>query len=168
MTANANKAAVGSVALEVYVNGKKETTAGGADVTVLSAIVTWSLRGQPSGAPAELNLNVGGCGGKAELLTWLNRSLIAGDEVRIVARGAVPVDGPMARVTYPAYEEMVEENERRKRRVLGISNDDDNSPGSPSGEVVLEADDGDVRPGVILEGNDGGGRGGGSGGRSRW
>ena len=92
-------------AFQVYLNGKKVSTAGVGDLGVLSAHVTWVRRKgehtrakKPDSVEEELGLHIGGLVTPTEEhVRWLDRDLKAGDEVRIVVVDDAKVDRPRSR-----------------------------------------------------------------------
>ena len=90
---------------QVYLNGKKVSTAGIGDLGVLGAHVSWvrrkdgkTLARKPDSMEEELTLHVGGLiTPTEEHVRWLDRKLKVGDEVRIriVEDGAI--DRPRSR-----------------------------------------------------------------------
>jgi hypothetical protein len=88
------------LAFEVYINGKKQCTAGIAGPAVLTAAVCWVLRNpaQRRLRRKELNLGVGGLVSRSdEHLEWLQRDLQSGDEVTIRILETARVDKPRKR-----------------------------------------------------------------------
>lgn len=87
----------------VYLNGKRVSTAGVGDIGVLSAHVTWVRRTRKDMLvkmpEEELTLNVGGMiSPKGEHVSWLDRELQVGDEVRITIADAAKIDRPRSRI----------------------------------------------------------------------
>jgi len=90
---------------DVYLNGKKVSTAGVGDLGVLAAHVTWARRKgehtlakQPESVEEELSLYVGGLiTTTGEHVRWVDRPLKNGDEVRIRIIEDAPVDRPRSR-----------------------------------------------------------------------
>ena len=90
---------------QVYLNGKKVSTAGIGDLGVLGAHVSWvrrkdgkTLARKPDSVEEELTFHVGGLiTPTEEHVRWLDRKLKVGDEVRIriVEDGAI--DRPRSR-----------------------------------------------------------------------
>jgi hypothetical protein len=100
-------------AFQVYLNGKRLCTAGVGDDGVLSTIVTWvrTARNTPShrSKPVQgedLFIQVGGLINPIEEhLSWLQRPLRVGDDVRITVVETESVDRPKSRKrTDPAQE----------------------------------------------------------------
>lgn len=93
------------LALEVYLNGKRQCLAGIADDGLVSAILTW-VGGVRSGRrlPEEdISLRVGGLDSvRREHLDWLRQDLAAGDEVRIRVVDVPKVDRPIKGSRRPA------------------------------------------------------------------
>src|SRR5690349_18275190 len=88
------------LAFEVHVNGKKRCTAGIRGPCVLTAALSWVLRGGTSRGRKrkELNLGVGGLVSRSdEHYQWLQRGLHRGDEVTIRIIEATKVDKPKTR-----------------------------------------------------------------------
>ena len=91
---------------QIYLKGKKLTTAGVGDLGVLSAVVSWvrrkgdhTLAKKPDCVEEELTLHVGGLISPAEEnVRWLDRGLKVGDEVRIAIAENAKVDRPSHRV----------------------------------------------------------------------
>ena len=91
---------------QIYLNGKKLTTAGVGDLGVLSAVVSWvrrkgdhTLAKKPDCVEEELTLHVGGLiSPTEEHVRWLDRGLKVGDEVRIAIAENAKVDRPSHRV----------------------------------------------------------------------
>lgn len=88
----------------VYLNGKKVSTVGVGELGVLSAHVTWVRREGEQILPKkpnrveELTLRVGGLISPAEEhVSWLDRDLKIGDEVRITVAEGSKVDRPHRR-----------------------------------------------------------------------
>jgi hypothetical protein len=89
----------------VYLNGKKLSTAGIGNLGVLGAHVSWVRRkgqntraGKPESFEEELRLQVGGLVSPVEEhVSWLNRGLKIGDEVRIVVGEDGKIDRPRLR-----------------------------------------------------------------------
>ena len=90
---------------QIYLNGKKISTAGVGDLGVLSAVISWvrrkgehTLAKQPDCVEEELSLQVGGLiSPTEEHVRWLDRGLKVGDEVRIAIAEAAKVDRPSHR-----------------------------------------------------------------------
>ena len=100
------------ITFEVFINGKKVTTAGVADYGVLSAILSWVKRRQEKGE--ELSLNIGGLVSndlQTEHLNWLQQDLKVGDEIVIKIVDAEKAD-PVASRTLKSAEADAE-GERR-------------------------------------------------------
>ena len=93
------------IAFQVYLDGKKLTTAGVGDLGVLTAIVDWVRRKgehtrdrKPDSVEEELDLHVGGLITPTdESVRWVNRGLKVGSEVRIKVVEARSVDQPRSR-----------------------------------------------------------------------
>ena len=89
----------------VYLNGKKVSTAGVGDTGVLGAHVSWARRRgehtlakNPDSVEEELRLDVGGLITPAdEHVRWVDRKLKVGDEIRIVIVEEAAVDRPRTR-----------------------------------------------------------------------
>jgi hypothetical protein len=92
-------------AFQIYLNGKKVSTAGVGDLGVLTAHVSWvrrkgeqTLARKPDCVEEELTLHVGGLISPAqEQVRWLDRDLQVGDEVRITVAENAKVDRPRSR-----------------------------------------------------------------------
>jgi len=85
------------LAFEIYLNGKKIRTAGIGEPGVLTAILTW-VRGEQPRAKDDLRLRVGGLVGRTNThFTWVERPIVAGDDVRIKVVEAAKVDTPRKR-----------------------------------------------------------------------
>lgn len=90
---------------QIYLNGKKLTTAGVGDLGVLSAVVSWvrrkgdhTLAKKQDRMEEELSLHVGGLiSPTEEHVRWLDRGLKVGDEVRIAIAEDAKVDRPSHR-----------------------------------------------------------------------
>ena len=86
------------IALECHLNGTKIATAGGNDVGLLLAILTWCLdEDEANGERADIEI----CGQRDHHhLVWKNVRLQRGDEVvlRLVDVGAIDVDQPAERL----------------------------------------------------------------------
>jgi hypothetical protein len=89
-------------AFQVYLNGKRLCTAGVGDDGVLTAIVTWvrGARNTPSHRSKlvqgeDIFIEVGGLiSPRREHVSWLQRSLRLGDDVRITVVERTSVDRP--------------------------------------------------------------------------
>jgi hypothetical protein len=112
-------AAHAMIAFNVYLNGKKISTAGVGDIGVLSAHVTWVRRTQKEMhikmPEEELTLEVGGLiSAKEEYVRWLDgTALKVGDEVRITVGKATKVDRPRSRKRSDPAEDL-----RRQKRYV--------------------------------------------------
>jgi hypothetical protein len=88
------------IAFEVYINGKRECTAGIAGPAVLTAAVCWVLR-HPAARGLrrkELSLGVGGLASRSdEFRDWSQRGLRVGDEVIVRIIETARVDKPKKR-----------------------------------------------------------------------
>jgi hypothetical protein len=90
---------------QVYLNGKKVSTAGVGELGVLGAHVSWvrrsgehTLSRKPGSVEEELTLHVGGLVSPAgEHVRWLDRKLRVGDEVCIRIAEDGRVDRPRGR-----------------------------------------------------------------------
>ena len=79
---------------QVYLNGKRVSTAGVGNLGVLGAHVSWVRRS----VEEELTLHVGGLiTPTEEHVRWLDRKLKIGDEIRIVIVQDASVDRPRSR-----------------------------------------------------------------------
>jgi len=107
------------IAFNVYLNGKKLSTAGVGDLGVLSAHVTWVRRTpkdmQVKMPEEELTLDLGGLvSPKNDYVRWLDHAALqVGDEVRITVGKAVKVDRPRSRKRSDPAEDM-----RRQKRYV--------------------------------------------------
>jgi hypothetical protein len=80
---------------EVYLNGKKLCLAGIGDDGVLSAIATWVIGKRKKG---DMRLMVGGLISPTdEHVSWPDRKLRVGDEIRICIRETLSADTPKTR-----------------------------------------------------------------------
>jgi len=90
---------------QIYLNGKKVSTAGVGDLGVLSSHVSWvrrvgerTLSQKPIGVGEELTLHVGGfIAPSGEHVRWLDRKLKVGDEVSIRVVKDALIDQPSSR-----------------------------------------------------------------------
>lgn len=89
----------------VYLNGKKLSTAGVSDTGVVGVHITWVRRRgehtrakQVNSVEEELRLDVGGLITPVdESVSWVERKLKVGDEIRAVIAEGAPVDRPRTR-----------------------------------------------------------------------
>lgn len=110
---------------QVYLNGKKVSTAGVGDTGVVGAHVSWvRRRGERTRAKKagsveeELRLDVGGLITPAdEHVRWVDRKLKIGDEIRVVIVEDAPVDRPRTR----KRSDPVEDLRRQKRYVKDMA-----------------------------------------------
>ena len=96
------------ICYEVRLNGGEIIVAGGADVSVLTAILT------SVPAHSELDLSVGGLGGGSagqEHLRWIEQSLRVGDVVEIRVVDVQAADAPAHRIKDDP--DLVEQSRRR-------------------------------------------------------